>query len=82
MLFRSSADYGDACFSSIDVMRDNVPTRPADGDEFFIETESPQTWRVTAEGEGQSEGQTRFSWSMRCVGEEGRRLSPGRLERV
>lgn len=81
-LGRADADYGDAYYASIDVMRDEVSGCPAKGDEFFIETESPQSWIVSEEGEGETDGQTRFTWSVRCVGNEGRRLNPGRLERI
>lgn len=81
-LGRTDSDYGDSFRASINVMRDDVDGRPEDGDVFFIETESPPLWRVTVEAEGETEGQTRFTWSVLCVGQEGRRLKPGRLERV
>ena len=81
-LGRQATDYGDGLFASIDVLREDLADYPAKGTIFHIPDESPSTWRVLCREESESEGQTRFTWSVRCVAETGKRLSPGRLERV
>lgn len=80
-LGRTTTDYGEAYYASIDILRKSSPTRPPRGATFTLADEDPQTWAVTSLDEGQSAGQTRFAWSVFCVGEEGRRLSTGHMER-
>lgn len=81
-LGRRDTEYGDGLFASIDVLREDLPDFPIKGTLFYIPDESPDTWRVLAREESETDGQTRFTWSVRCVADNGKRLNPGRLERI
>jgi len=81
-LGRQEADYGDGLYAVINVLRSVVADCPVAGDTFVLANETPSTWRVMDKEGGETDGQTPWTWAVTCVADDGKRLSPSRLERV